>query len=328
MQFKSRYWIVSIFAAAAVSIAVAGLSGPKTTSTHGVAWFDSLEDAKTQAKRTGKPILLLSMFGHLDEKMPCANARTLRATLFKDPAFKKFAEEEAVLAWEMVREVPKITIDFGDGKKLERTARGNAVMYLCNADGNVMDAYPGIYTADDFFPMVRQAIKELNGKSDEEIAAWHDARAKLPRTILSTLGKSAAESPTLDLMSEPTFVPATVKSPVTGNDPKKLRFLLAAQRVRDLSLTPMSSDRVAMSTTGQPIGDRSPEDVGQEILARDSQLNVTQMRLVMHCWLASMRQLPSVSSAREDVLETVLKIPYKDPYFGLNEIAIPGTPVK
>ena len=47
----------------------------KKTNVDGIGWFASLPDALAEAKRTDKPILLLSMFGRLDEEMPCANAR-------------------------------------------------------------------------------------------------------------------------------------------------------------------------------------------------------------------------------------------------------------
>ncbi len=326
MRTQSRLFLAAGTAALIASLAIAGLSGGKKTTVNGVAWFDSLEDAKQQAEQSGKPILLLSMFGQIDEKMPCANARTLRATLFNDPEFKKFAEEEAIVAWEMVRKVPRVSIDFGDGKKIERTVRGNAVMYLCNAEGKVIDAYPGIYTKEDFFPMVREAIAKLNSAQASDVIAWHEGLATIPRTFAATASKSASESTTLDLMGAPVFGGARTKE--TPTDPKRQRFLLASMRTSDLSLTPMNSDLVSLRVTGQPIGERSAEEVGKEIMRRDSKQNATFMRSIIHCWLASMKELPTPAQARNDVLETILKIPYKDPYMGLNDIAIPGTPAR
>jgi len=308
-------------------LSVAALAGigskVKKTNVHGIGWFSSYQDALAEAKRTGKPILFLSMFGKLDEEMPCANARTLRATLFKDPEFKKLISNDVIPAWEMVRAVPKIEIDLGDGKKIKRTARGNAVMYLCNSQGLVVDAYPGVYTSEHFLPALRESI-QMCQKTPQEILAWHEANGKAPRERGFTTSKVAVESPTLDLIGARTIEGA--KTDPRSQDPKRARFLAAAYRVQDLSLTPLPSDDIALVLTGKGLKGRTPEEVGQDILNRDSMRNITQMRGLIHLWLASEKDLPSPSSARDTVLETILKIPYKDPYFGLKDIAIPGTP--
>jgi hypothetical protein len=48
-------------------------------------------------------------------------------------------------AWEMVRPVPIVRIDFGNGDIVTRTLHGNVASYVCTADGQVMDILPGIY---------------------------------------------------------------------------------------------------------------------------------------------------------------------------------------
>jgi len=309
----------------AVALAFGG-GRVRKTKVNGVEWHDSYQDALEQSRATGKPVLLLSMFGKLDEETPCANARTLRATLFKDPEFKKLASEDVVLAWEMVRAVPKVEIDLGDGKKIKRTVRGNAVMYLCNSNGNVVDAYPGVYTPSDFMPMIREAIP-LAKMSDAEAIAWHEARAENAvrlATLRTTMSKVALEGPILNAMGARPI--SGVKSAASSTDPKVQRFERVAATVRDLSLTPMASDEVAIAVTNRGIEGRTPEELGMEILMRDSQNNVNQMRSVIHLWLASEKELPSPAKARDTVLERILKIPYKDPYFGLRDIIAPGTP--
>jgi hypothetical protein len=304
--------------------AIAGIgSKAKKTNVHGVGWYASFSDALAESKRTGKPILFLSMFGKLDEEMPCANARTLRATLFKDPEFKKLISDDVIPAWEMVRAVPKIEIDLGDGKKIKRTVRGNAVMYLCNSDGQVVDAYPGVYASEHFLPAVRESIL-MSKKSTAEILAWHESNGKVPRERGFTLGKMAVESPTLSLIGARPIEGS--KTDPRSQDPKRARFLTAALRIQDLSLTPLPSDDIAFVLTGKGLTERTPEQVGMDILNRDSVRNITQMRGLIHLWLASEPGLPNPASARDTVLETILKIPYKDPYFGLKDIVIPGTP--
>lgn len=331
---------------------------PKTTQTHGIRWYDSLEDAKAVATKEKKPILLLSMFGKLDEKMPCANARTLRATLFKDPEFKKLMENDVVPAWEMVRAVPRVTIDLGNGEKISRTIRGNAVMYLCTSDGKVLDAYPGVYTAKDFLPMVKESMKMLsrdntgafaqqgsqpkdtlfasNGKGqtvqlgerprsvDEAMVFFHRQRIGFARAGNMTFGKTAAEAPTLDLIGAKPTEGALVK--VSDNVPRaRRRFLEAAQGLRDLSLTPMTTEEAAIRVTGQGMQGQNPQDVAAQIIQIDSRNNIERVRPVVHLYFASLSKLPTPAEARDEILETILKIPYKDKYYGLRDIVMPGT---
>lgn len=45
----------------------------------------------------------------------------------------------------MVRPVPTVTIDFGNGKTIKRTLNGNIASYVCTTDGTIVDVLPGIY---------------------------------------------------------------------------------------------------------------------------------------------------------------------------------------
>lgn len=296
----------------------------KKTTVNGSAWFDKFADAQAEAKRTNKPILLLSMFGRLDEDMPCANARTLRATLFKDPEFKKLISDEVVPVWEMVRPVPHIQIDLGDGKKITRTARGNAVMYLCNPDGKVVDAYPGIYTTADFMPAIHESITALAHSDYGVIEAWHKERGRMIPRSATTLSKRMAEGPTLALIGARP-IPGAVSNEVP-TDPARRIFLTAAAQITDSSLTPASAADTTRMVTGAPANGRSPEEIAKEVLAVDSKTNMERTRPVIHLWLASEKELPTPEAARDTVLGTILKIPYKDPYFGLKDVLMPGTP--
>ena len=58
--------------------------------------------------------------------------------------------DEFVLHWQSVRPVPKVTIDFGDGRKLERTLTGNSIHYVLDSDGRPIDALPGLYGPQAF----------------------------------------------------------------------------------------------------------------------------------------------------------------------------------
>jgi hypothetical protein len=304
----------------------AKVRGLKTTVNE-VGWYNSFAEAQKEAKRTNRPILLLSMFGEIDEDMPCANARTLRATLFKDPDFKKLADNDLIPVWEEVRAVPHIEIDLGDGKKIRRTVRGNAIMYLCNPDGKVVDAYPGIYTKDDFIPMVRESIAKLASAPGDKVISFHKTAPHWVRGVIpTTMSKTAVEAPTLALMGAPSIAGAAPEEVKPGDSQERREFLWAARGLRDMSLMPVNSEEAMVLTTGKTLEQVPPKDRAALILKSDSKRNMDSMRPLIHLWFSSLKSLPTPLEARDTVLQTILKIPYKDPYFGLKDVLIPGTP--
>lgn len=124
-------------------------------------WYTDLQSAKAAAKISGKPILSLRLLGKLNEEFSCANSRFFRTTLYPNAAVSKYLREHFILHWQSVRPVPKITIDFGDGRRIERTITGNSAHYVLDSDGQLIDALPGLYGPKAF-------VQEL--KNDEEIA--------------------------------------------------------------------------------------------------------------------------------------------------------------
>ena len=108
-------------------------------------WYTDLEQAKSAARAQGKLILSLRLLGRLDEDLSCANSRLFRITLYANEQISTLMRERFVLHWQSVRPVPKLTIDFGDGRKMERTLTGNSIHYVLDSEGRVIDALPGIY---------------------------------------------------------------------------------------------------------------------------------------------------------------------------------------
>lgn len=317
--------IAATLVSAALVSAVHANGKKRVTTVGGIEWRNSLQDALAESKRTGKPVLLLSMFGRIDEAMPCANARTLRATLFKEKEFKNLVTQDVIPAWEMVRPVPKVEIDFGNGKKLVRTVRGNAVMYLVNSKGKVFDAFPGVYTKSDFMPRVRESIATLAKADERAVNRYHWARSVPPQRTSATLGKTVLESPTLDLIgarAEPLANSYSMELPRPGRS----RFDIAALGVSDTSLRPMPMRQAIRTVTGKPMEAHNRKSLPLDVIRIDSRTNVSRVRPVIHAWLGGRDGLPTPKQARDDVLVTILKIPYKDPFFGLKDVVLPGTP--
>lgn len=113
-------------------------------------WFTDWPSAAAEAKRTNRPILTLRMLGKLSDDRSCANSRFFRTILYANSDVSGYLREHFVLHWESVRPVPHITIDFGDGRKIERTITGNSIHYIATPEGIVVDTLPGVYAPRAF----------------------------------------------------------------------------------------------------------------------------------------------------------------------------------
>jgi len=113
-------------------------------------WYTDFDAAKRAAKAQHKPILSLRLLGNLNEEFSCANSRLFRAILYPNEQISKYLHDHYILHWKSVRPAPRITIDFGDGRKIERTITGNSIHYILSEDGDVIDAIPGLYSPAGF----------------------------------------------------------------------------------------------------------------------------------------------------------------------------------
>jgi hypothetical protein len=149
-------------------------------------WHTDIEAAKRAAKASGRPILSLRLLGRLNEELSCANSRLFRITLYANAEVSKFLREHFILHWQSVRPVPKVTIDFGDGRKLERTLTGNSIHYILDREGRPVDALPGLYGPQAFLRGLARAEQEelfcRAARTEEErltsLREYHTARAR------------------------------------------------------------------------------------------------------------------------------------------------------
>lgn len=129
-------------------------------------WYTNFDDALSAAKTSGKPILSLRLLGKLDEEYSCANSRFFRTTLYANAEVSQYLRDHFILHWKSVRPIPRITVDFGDGRKIERTVTGNSIHYILDSNGQVVDALPGLYGPKAF----------LKGLADADAAAMASTR--------------------------------------------------------------------------------------------------------------------------------------------------------
>jgi hypothetical protein len=121
------------------------VAGQRNAHVSKLYWYTDLEEAKAAAEESGKPILSLRLLGKLTDEYSCANSRFFRTALYSNKEISDYLRDHFVLHWQSVRPVPRITVDFGDGRKLERTITGNSAHYVLDATGRPLEALPGLY---------------------------------------------------------------------------------------------------------------------------------------------------------------------------------------
>lgn len=221
--------------------------------------------------------------------------------LFSNPEVQEFLEKNFVLTWNEVRPVPKVEIDFGDGKKLTRTLMGNTVIYVCRPDGTVVDALPGIYTPHDFLKEIKVSLAAL-AVSDENLADHHKALIEADITkerARVSMSKARVESPLLAALGIPQY-----ESPDGESKPMAL----------DISKIPKS--RTEMEAMGS----------AEQVVAKDSSNNVRYVRPIAHFILSRQNAPQKPEQLRETIFAQALGFDIKDPYLGLASLLLPGTP--
>ena len=128
-----------------ISYALDRVSQQKNSYLSGLYWYTDFEEAKIAATQSGLPILTLRLLGKLSDELSCANSRFFRTVLYSNEEISALLRNNFVLHWESVRPVPVVTIDFGDGRKLERTITGNSIHYVLDSEGRLVEALPGLY---------------------------------------------------------------------------------------------------------------------------------------------------------------------------------------
>jgi hypothetical protein len=216
--------------------------------------------------------------------------------LFSNDQVAAFVAANFEPVWEMVREVPIIRIDFGNGKVLTRTLHGNILTSVCTADGRLLDALPGIYAPaayldqlDQFRLLAQNFTGQPASARDEWIRKYHkDAAAAIranqtPARFSDTkkvvaIPKKVIEQPTAKLLAKGTPDRARVKAVPTNGDAAALARWTA--------------------------------------LAADTKLNETTRRRQIHELLAK-EGLVAPARVLKPIYKDVLLADLDDPYLGL-----------
>lgn len=292
-------------------------------------WYTNLDRAKAAARTSGKPILSLRLLGKLNEEYSCANSRFFRTTLYPNAEVSQYLREHFILLWQSVRPVPRITIDMGDGRRIERTITGNSIHYVLDAEGNPIDALPGLYGAKAFLAKLgcavaaEQQASHLKGAEREAfLKSYHSTQlAEIQREWSSDLEKitgaqdaSVLSRDRLDAMSTDTVWQriAALHSDEAALDPATVRLIEHKQ-----SPTASQAALVAISKTRieNPMV-RILRNL-QRSVAEDSVRNEYQLHWQIHEWFVNGAAPANLAALNSKVYAELFLTPISDPWLGL-----------
>jgi hypothetical protein len=330
--------------------------GQKDCAASRLYWFKDLDRALAEAKATHRPILSLRLLGNLDDELTCANSRFFRTILYSDPAIADYVRTRFVLHWQSERPVPRVTIDFGDGRQIQTTITGNSIHYVLDENGTLIDALPGLYGPQRFrtelerieafarttpgqlpFFGAGQLSQYHRQRSAEALTKWTTDMKALgssePLPVLQSsptlttavpvmtyaITKAAVERPLLRQWS-PVTVPAEGRSRLM-EDPVWAR--LAEAHLSENRLSPESEQLVRQKYLArQPAP--SPESVTKMLdglrhtLAIDTLRNEYLLRRTIHGWLSTTQvEVKDLNSFNETVYSELFGTPRSDPWLGL-----------
>ena len=172
------------------------VSGQKNSYLSGLYWYTDLNEARQVANQTKKPILSLRLLGRLTDDLSCANSRYFRTVLYSNAEIASVLRDRFVLHWQSERPAPVVTIDFGDGRKLERTITGNSIHYVLDQSGLPIEAFPGLYGPQAFLRALKNAEEvfksvSVNGSVNRHFALLQYYRVQTGKTSLAWLNDTA-----------------------------------------------------------------------------------------------------------------------------------------
>ncbi|MEE3717407.1 hypothetical protein V2H45_11655 [Tumidithrix elongata RA019] len=317
-------------------------------------WYTDLEAAKAAAKASGKPILSLRLLGYLDEELSCANSRFFRTALYPNSEVSAVLRDRFILHWQSERPVPKLTIDFGDGRKLERTLTGNSIHYVLDANGDPVDAIPGLYSAQAFLEnllLAEQIAKQstnLSGSAKwqlignyhrDRLAAlqtkWNKDLTRL-RLPIQPLIQSAApvdrtNPPSAEvagripigkaLVELPVLRRTTVAAPTKEQAPNTKLSDANWERLSSLYLGSSSLDANSLKVVERKLSSQQslPATVAnfERAIAQDTVRNEYLFHAQIHDWFANGTSTMHLQALNQRVYAELFLTPANDPWLGL-----------
>jgi hypothetical protein len=324
--------------------AVDVVSGQRDGHASGLYWYTDLGAARAEAERTGRPILSLRLLGRLDEELSCANSRYFRVVLYPNEAVSRLLSERFVLHWSSERPVPRVTIDMGDGRRIETTLTGNSVHYVLDGQGRVVDALPGLYSPAQFVHALEES-RETFARCRAADAAFSTCTRDAHRQRLAQLetrwtatgrtmpvawrGLPAATAPRAEgpVPSAVEAMPLTVSKAAVEMPLARALDRRAPPELPRIDWRYVAGDEAARASldarsitllrlkTGRADVDAMARTLA-ESAATDGVRNAFTMRRTIHEWLAE-DEAPTFEALNARVYAEMFLTPASDPWLGL-----------
>jgi hypothetical protein len=215
--------------------------------------------------------------------------------LFSNDQVAAAINEKFEPAWQSLRPVPRVTIDFGNGKVVKRTLHGNVATYVCTPDGIVRDILPGIYEPKTYVrELSRLAHLVRSGQQAHvgEVTFWRNYH------------RSQAESL------------AAAANPPAKEPPARGMSIFATERPTHRAIRGKQVPTPATAASTPSLSDS---------LAEDTRINQTTRRLKIHQRLAESVPVPPDAISKW-LYREVLNTDLDDPYLGLKEMLFKSYP--
>lgn len=340
-----------------LTAALDAVSRQKDSYLSKLYWYTDLKQAEAAAKSSGKPILSLRLLGNLDEEFSCANSRFFRALLYSNAAVSQHLREHFILHWLSVRPAPRITIDFGDGRKLERTVTGNSIHYVLDENGRVIDGLPGLYGPEAFLRSLSkaeslyQSLAGITGNDRRRMLSEYHSQAikavtkewledaklaggKIPSHLLPK--SEANSSRAVDIaplaitkaFTEINFLQSFTRD---ADALKAVTDEVTWSRIASRHVADARVDEQSISLIKRQMRDLWKSDAGensdakiktllrklQQSIALDTVRNEYVMHTRLHAWLASGIGSDEVEKLNEKAYAELFLTPRSDPWLGL-----------
>ncbi len=336
-----------------LTAALDAVSRQRDSYASGLYWYTDFEEARAAAKLSGKPILSLRLLGQLDEEFSCANSRFFRAVLYANAEVSQYLRDHFVLHWKSVRPAPRVMIDFGDGRKLERTVTGNSIHYVLDAEGQPLDALPGLYGPAAFMRALAQSealALQLDGKTQAArwpaLRVYHNGRiqaiarewavdvtktgGRVPADVVVrierrkkspgaievaplAISKRATE---VDILKSITADATALEAATDISSWNKIAALHASDVRLDKASVAFITRQNAALGADQALLSRTLQNL-EQYLALDTVRNDYLMRTKLHAWFATGEAVGGVETLNELVYAELFKTPGSDPWLGL-----------
>lgn len=228
--------------------------------------------------------------------------------LFSDPKVSTFIRTNFVAAWEAVRPVPTVEIDFGNGRKLKRTVNGNIATYICDPTGRVLDVIPGLNTPEAYLEGLRYALNLYRASLaafEKTVIDYHTANIETP-TVYEWVRNDYAKSMVERLMR------MSLDKRQEMVDKKGLGARIVAGPAMRTDITKFEVE--------MPVKKLTTEELA--ILAADTDINRKERVPVIHKILSEKIVRPAEITKR--IYKEALHCDLDDPYLGLISGAFNG----